>query len=418
MKILWVKSGGLVPPDHGGRIRSFQLAKVLAQAHEVSLFTFYQPTPDDAHAELQKIFRRVMCVPIAVPSPHSPAEYISYAKNLLSSRPYSAAKYCQPHVARELRQHLQEESYDVIICDFLLTAGVIPWNLPGRRVLFTHNVEAQIWERQFQVARNSLWKLACYREFRTMQKMERHYLRCSDHVLAVSETDREFFAHFVDPSKISVIPTGVDVNYFLPAPELEQANTLVFTGSMDWLANEDGIIFFMERVLPIIRQQVPDVTLWVVGRRPSSKLQKLTSKIACVKLTGSVPDIRPYIAKASIYVVPLLVGSGTRLKIFEAMAMGRAVVSTSIGAEGLPVVAGENIVLANEAEDFARQVVALLSSQSRRQDLGRAARRLVENSYSWNAVGSDLNRILTSVARGFPPTDKPSARLEPIHRNS
>src|SRR6266850_1055577 len=417
MRILWVKSGGLVPLDHGGKIRSYQLATALARSHEVALFTFYQPTSDDRHDELKHIFSRVICVPITIPPQNSPAEYTAYAKNLLSGRPYSVTKYCQPHVSTQLRRHLQEESYDLIVCDFLLTAGVIPWDLPGRRVLFTHNVEAQIWERQFRVARNPVWKAACYREFRTIQRMERDYLRRSDHVLTVSETDRDFFAHLVDRSNISVVPTGVDVDYFRPAPDLEQGSAIVFTGAMDWLANEEGIIYFTNKVLPIIRQQIPDSTLWVVGRRPSSRLQKLASEIPGVRVTGTVTDIRPYMAKAGVYVVPLLVGGGTRLKIFEAMAMGRAVVSTSIGAEGLHVVPGENILLADTAEDFARQVVALLRCQARREDLGRLARQLVERNYSWNSVGSDLSKTLTSLVSGFPPPDKPSTRLEPIHQN-
>ena len=417
VKILWVKSGGLVPLDHGGRIRSFQLAKILAQVHEVSLFTFYQPVPNDPHAELRNVFSRVLCVPLEVPRQGSPAEYAAYAKNLLSSRPYSVAKYCQSHVARQLREHLKQESYDLIVCDFLLTAGVIPWDFPKPKVIFTHYIEAQIWERHFRIARNPIWKAACYREFLTMRRMERDYLRRSDHVLAVSEPDRDFFAGFVDRSKISVVPTGVDVDYFRPKPELEERDALVFTGSMDWLANEDGIVYFMDKVLPIIRQHVSDAKLWVVGRRPSSRLERLAKNISGVRLTGTVADIRPYMAKASVYVVPLLVGGGTRLKIFEAMAMGKAIVSTSIGAEGLPVAPGENILLADTAEDFARQVVALLRSQARREDLGRLARQLVERNYSWNSVGSDLSETLTSLVSSLPPPDKPSKRFESVHQN-
>src|SRR6267378_2248096 len=126
MRILWVKSGGLVPLDHGGKIRSYQLATALAQSHEVTLFTFYQPTSDDKHDELKHIFSRVICVPITLPLQNSPSEYVAYIRNLLSGRPYSVTKYCQPHVSAQLRKHLQEESYELIVCDFLLTAGVIP----------------------------------------------------------------------------------------------------------------------------------------------------------------------------------------------------------------------------------------------------------------------------------------------------
>jgi polysaccharide biosynthesis protein PslH len=399
MRILWVKSGGLVPLDHGGKIRSFHLAKVLANCHDVTLFTFDQPTNEDAHTELQNIFSRVIFTPLKVPGQRSPREYMAYARNLLSLRPYSERKYCQPHIARKLHEHLSQESYEIIVCDFLLTAGVIPWDLPGFRVLFTHNVEAQIWKRQFQVAKNPIWKAACYREFRTIERMERHYLKIAEHVLAVSEADRNTFSTLIDPRKISVVPTGVDPDYFRPRPGLEQSNALVFTGSMDWMPNEDSIFYFVEQILPIIREAIPDASLCVVGRRPSAKLRKLAGQVDGVTITGRVDDIRPHMAKGSVYVVPLLVGGGTRLKIFEAMAMGKAVVSTSVGAEGLPVTPGKDIVLADQPEEFARQAITLLRSSAKREDLGRSARRLVEQNYSWNAVGTRLSEDLSNLIR-------------------
>jgi sugar transferase (PEP-CTERM/EpsH1 system associated) len=398
MKILWVKSGGLLPLDHGGRIRSFNLAKELAKSHEVSIFTFYPPTPDDPQDQLKQIFSQVHSVPITLPQQRGAGEYVAYAKNILSGLPYSVTKYCQPHVTALLRKHLLAESYDLIVCDFLLTAQVIPWDLPGSRVLFTHNVETQIWERLFRVARNPIWRAVCYREYRTMQRMELRYLQRSDHVLAVSETDANFFERILDPSNISVIPTGVDVEYFRPTPEKEEANALVFTGSMDWLANEDGILYFMREILPRIRQEIPDATLWVVGRRPSKKLIQAASELRGIEVTGTVEDIRPYIAKASVYIVPLLVGGGTRLKIFEAMAMGRAIVSTSIGAEGLPAVSGKHLLLADQPEEFARQVVELLRDTKRRKELGERARSLVEQNYSWQSVGNLLSDVLRNVS--------------------
>lgn len=399
LRILWVKSGGLVPLDHGGRIRSFHLAKTLAQNHEVSLFTFYQPTRDDPHVALKNTFSRVLSVPVSIPQQNSWAEYLAYAKNLFSLRPYSVTKYCQRQVAERLRKHLEAESYDVIVCDFLLTAGVLPWgHLRIPIVLFTHNVEAQIWDRLFRVARNPIWKAACYREFRTMARMERTYLQRADHVLAVSEADRQVFCRDLHESRISVIPTGVDVEYFQPALRVDQETALVFTGSMDWLANEDGILHFVQKVLPLVRRRVPNLAMWIVGRHPSSKLRRLVDRIPGVTVTGTVDDIRPYIAKASVYVVPLFVGGGTRIKIFEAMAMGKAIVSTTIGAEGLPVVSGQHIWLADDDAQFAHQIVELLRHPARREEMGSAARQLVEKNYSWHSVAKRLESVLIQVA--------------------
>ena len=260
-------------------------------------------------------------------------------------------------------------------------------------------MEAQIWKRHLEVARNPLWKAICWREYQTTVRAERHYLNLADHVLTVSETDRNIFAQFISPEKISVIPTGVDVDFFRPAEVEDQPNSLVFTGSMDWMPNEDAIFFFVENILPRIRSQVPDVTLRVVGRRPSARLLELAGTTQGLQITGAVEDIRPHVLSAAAYIVPLRVGSGTRLKIFEAMAMGKAVVSTSIGAEGLPVHPGRDILIADHPDEFADAVVSLLQDRERRCEIGRAARTLVEQRHNWESVGRYFESVLESVVK-------------------
>lgn len=398
MKILWVKAGGLVPPDTGGKIRSYQILKELARRHAVTLFTFYAATPDDAHSQLAPLFVRVVRIPLRLPRPLSLANALHYVRCFLSRQPYALGRYCQPEVAKQLCQLLREETYDVIVCDFLAAAGVIPWELPCPKILFTHNVEALIWLRHCRLTRNPLWKALCWREYRAMARAERHYLEQADHVLTVSDADRDILARLKDPPHFTVIPTGVDVDYFRPAPGAEQSNTLVFTGSMDWLPNEDAVFYFVREILPRVRRDVPGATLWVVGRRPSQRLRALARENSSLRLTGTVEDIRPYVHRASVYIVPLRIGSGTRLKIFEALAMGKAVVSTTVGAEGLPVQSGENILLADDPEEFARIVVALLREPWRREQIGRAARELVEERFSWAAVTDHLEAALAQVA--------------------
>lgn len=397
MKILWIKAGGLVPLDTGGKIRSYHILKELARKHHVTFFTFYAAHPEDAHPDLDRIFARVVSVPLDIPKPGSAADYMNYARRLFSRFPYAMAKFYHPAVTKKLREVLRQEKYDVIVADFLVAAGVVPWDSSCPKLLFTHNVEAMIWQRHCEVARNPLWKLVCWREYRAMESCERRYLKLADRVLTVSEVDRNVFAGFVNPNKIEVIPTGVDVDYFRPEPAATDANSLVFTGSMDWLPNEDAIFWFMETILPAIRQELPDITVEIVGRRPSGTLKARAAREKGVVVTGQVEDIRPYVRHAAVYVVPLRVGGGTRLKIFEAMAMGKAVVSTTIGAEGLPVTHGQNIVLADEPEDFARQVVRLLRAPPERSALGQAARQLVESKYSWSAVAARFEEVLASV---------------------
>jgi polysaccharide biosynthesis protein PslH len=397
MKILWVKAGGLVPPDTGGKIRSYNILRELARQHSVTFFSFYAAHDNDVHPDLKNIFDRAICLPLQLPAPKSRGELFDYGVRLFSSQPYNITKYCRPEVRRQLFALLKQETYDVILCDFMVAAGVVPWDSSTPKVLFTHNVEATIWRRHFRVATNPLWKAVSWWEWKRMEAAERRYLRLADSVLTVSETDRDAFAPFMEPGKLAVIPTGVDVEYFQPQPVEETPNSLVFTGSMDWLPNEDAVLYFVEAILPLIKQQCPDVSLKVVGRSPSRKLQALAQQEKSMRLTGWVEDIRPFVARGSICIVPLRIGGGTRLKIFEAMAMSKAVVSTSVGAEGLPVQVGENILLADTPQDFAGSIISLLRDPTQRQRLGKSARALVQENYSWPKVAESFARTLKEV---------------------
>jgi len=397
MKILWVKAGGLVPPDRGGRIRSYHILRELATRHRVTLFTFYAAQANDPHAELNQIFDQVLCWPLPIATHRGLGELLSFARNVPRLWPHSVAKYCRPVVVRALRELLAKESYDVLVCDFAMAAGVIPWDTPIPKVLFTHNVEAQIWQRHYQVSRNPLWKLISWREYRKMMRFERFCLERSQQVLTVSEADRTFFSRFVDGAKLRVIPTGVDTEYFRPVPGLERPASLVFTGAMDWMPNEDAMLHFVRAILPLIRQEIDDVELTIVGRHPTTKLLAAVSGDSRIHVTGRVDDIRPYVHQGAVYVVPLRIGGGTRLKIFEAMAMGKAVVATTVGAEGLPLTNGCHLILADSPEGFAREVVSLLREPGKRHRLGAAARGLVEQSYSWRSAAAEFDAALQSM---------------------
>jgi sugar transferase (PEP-CTERM/EpsH1 system associated) len=399
MKILWVKAGGLVPPDTGGKIRSYNTLLQLAKHHAITFFSFYTAHENDAHAELSQIFQRVILTPLDLPPTKSARELLDYVSHLFSRDPFNLTKYCRPVVRKKLRTLLEKETYDVILCDFLAAAGAIPWDWPCPKVLFTHNVEAVIWQRHYEVARNPLWKVLSWREWKRMEAAERRYLQKADHVLAVSENDRAVFARFLDPQKLTVTPTGADTEFFQPSQEKEIPNSLVFTGSMDWLPNEDGIFYFVNEIFPLILRQAPDAALCVVGRKPSRRLQDLASRIPNIQLTGWVEDVRPYLAQRAVCIVPLRIGGGTRLKIFEAMSMAKAVVSTSIGAEGLPVKNGEHLLLADDPGAFAESTLRLLGDASQRAQIGQAARHLVEENYSWAKVSKCFGQVLENVVK-------------------
>ena len=168
---------------------------------------------------------------------------------------------------------------------------------------------------------------------------------------------------------------------------------------MDWLPNEDAMFYFVDEILPLIRREAPEVTLSIIGRSPSRKLKALATRHPEIKLTGQVEDVRPFLAQGAVNIVPIRVGGGTRLKIFEAMSMGKAIVSTTVGAEGLPVNHGEHLLVADNAANFAESTVRLLRNPVERAKLGNAARSLVESKYSWAAVAEDFVTVLKDVIK-------------------
>jgi hypothetical protein len=281
MKLLWVKAGGLLPPDTGGKIRSFNILKQLARKHDITLFTFYPEHPGDLHPAGSDMFSKLVCVPLPLPPRRSLAEYARYARMLLAGRPFTIDKYFYPEVRRRYTALLASTAFDLIVCDFIFPAPLIEWKTPPPKILFTHNVEAQVWARHSKIASNPVVKLACWLESRALQRAERRYVQLADYVLAVSENDRASFAQYADPRRISVIPTGVDTEYFQPGvPSVpEQPDTTVFTGSMDWMPNEDGVAYFVEKILPVIRREIPEAAFWAVGRRPPRRLQALASTV-------------------------------------------------------------------------------------------------------------------------------------------
>jgi glycosyltransferase involved in cell wall biosynthesis len=398
MKILWVNFGGLLPLDMGGKIRSFHIVRELAKRHEVTLFTFYPKMLPDPHHRLGAPFERVELLPLDLPEVASFPDMIAYAANVLSLRPYQMTRHCPPQVGRLLRQLLQERRYDMVVCDFLLTANVMHWESGIPTVIFAHNVDGIIWRRRFLVDRRPLWRLVALREWWAMARAERYYGKLANHVLTVSEEDRRAFAEYLPGEKVTAVPTGVDLEYFRPLQVEPQCDRLVFTGTMDWMPNEDAILYFHSKILPIVRERLPAVRLRVVGRNPSKRILALKEMDAGLEVTGTVDDIRPHVRDAAVYVVPLRIGGGTRIKIFEAMAMGMAVVSTAVGAEGLPVEHGKNILLADTPASFAEATVTLLTQAACRQRIGSAARALVEERYGWSAVTDVVDATLKQVA--------------------
>jgi glycosyltransferase involved in cell wall biosynthesis len=263
----------------------------------------------------------------------------------------------------------------------------VPMDGTAPVVLFEHNVEYQIWQRLAALERRPWVRAVLEVEWRKLRAREADACRRADLTIAVSADDRRRLERLAPGIEAASIPTGVDTDYFTPLPRLEQPRHLVFSGSMDWHPNEDAVIHFLDTIFPSIRARVPGTTFTVVGRNPSARLREAAALCAGVTVTGTVSDVRPSIAEGAVYVVPLRAGGGTRLKIFEALAMGRPVVSTTVGAEGLGIEPGLHYICADQPREFADAVVALLQDPQRRAQLGNAGRHLVETCYSWPTIG-------------------------------
>jgi glycosyltransferase involved in cell wall biosynthesis len=390
MRILWVKVGGLWPLTSGGRLRSFHMVSELSRRHRVTVLTTHGPG-DDPHGLRAALpgCAAVVSVPHRPPKRGSAAFPLAVARSWCSSLPVDIWKTRVPALGSEVARRLASGEADLCVADFLFAVPNVPLDGEVPVVLFEHNVEHMIWQRLCRSERRPWVRPLLELEWRKMRRYEARACAAARLTIAVSEADRALLAAHAPGARITEIPTGVDTAYFAPDGRSEAAGRLVFTGSMDWYPNEDAIVHFGEAILPEIRRELPDVAVTVVGRNPTARLRS-AGATAGVRVTGTVDDVRPYIAEAEVYVVPLRVGGGTRLKIFEALAMGKAVVSTSVGAEGLPLVPGEHFLRADSPSEFAAAVVRLVRTPELRRRLGRAGRALIEGRYSWPQVAAEF----------------------------
>lgn len=395
MRILWLKTELLHPIDKGGKIRTFHMLKELKKNHHITYLTL-----DDGSAEIDALEKASEYAHETITTPHQTAQkfsrkfYLELAGNLFSRLPYFMQKYVSEAMLEEVKKLANDKDFDVIVCDFLMPAVNMPEKIKVPTVLFQHNVEAMIWRRHFEVQKNSLKKMYLKNQWRKSFDYEKAVCRKFDFVIAVSKEDADTMRNEYAVENVADVPTGVDTEFFRPSLAVEKDSfNLIFTGSMDWLPNEDAIRWFTEEVLPLVRREIPQVSLTVVGRNPFPSLVELSKKDSSIVVTGRVPDVRPFMEKASVYIVPIRIGGGTRLKIYEAMAMELPTVSTKIGAEGLPVRDGEEILLRDTPPEFAEAVVKLLKDKSLAEKIGGQAAKTVREKFGWQKVANNFAEI-------------------------
>lgn len=391
----------MLPVDTGGKIRSYNILRHLAREHEVTLLSYYGGTRDSAYeSEIQREFAQAQSVWTAALDGGAFAQSLDYIRRVFQAAPFAVSKFTHPLVQRWLASNLAEKQFDVAVCDFLSASLNFPEFLQTAAVLFQHNVETAFWRRMASAESNPVRRIAYRIEAAKMARYERTALGKFAHVIAVSEQDRREMLAIAPGCTITVVPTGVDLQHYAPVPHsAPNPPRIVFTGSMDWEPNLDAVTYFCRDIFPRILGEFPSAVFQIVGRNPRSRVKRLASEQ--VQVTGTVPSVAEYLRDATLVVVPLRIGGGTRLKIFEAMAMGKAVVSTSIGAEGLNVRSGRDLILADDPAAFAEAILSLLRDGDLLHRYEQAAAKLAAQ-YDWSKIASHFAEVLASVADTAP----------------
>jgi glycosyltransferase involved in cell wall biosynthesis len=396
MKILWVNNIFLHPTTKGGQIRTLEMLKCLSSRHEIHYVAYDNPRTPEGMARAGEYAARAYGCPYRITRRFSLGFFMELARNLFSREPALIYRRRSPEMRVLLERLVREEKFDSLVCDFLTPSVNVPrledW------VVFQHNVETMIFRRYAETARDPARRWYFHTQAERLFRYERDACRGARHVIAVSEADANTMRKEFGATRVTAIPTGVDLEYFAPREQAPVAD-LVFVGSMDWLPNIDGMAYFTSEILPLIRRRRPECSVAVVGRDPVPPVREMAARDRLLTVTGTVPDVRPYLWGAKASIVPLRIGGGTRLKIYESMAARIPVVSTTIGAEGLEVQPGENIYLADTPEAFAERCLELLDSASERERLSSAGWRLVAERFSWEQVASQFEAILNE-ARG------------------
>ncbi|WP_281560883.1 glycosyltransferase [Thalassomonas sp. RHCl1] len=397
-KILFITTRLPYPTNEGHQIRTYNLLKRICPSHQVHYLSL-QRNDDDPSAvqHLEGMCQSVQVFPI--PNEHSK---IRFAKDLLqgffTKTPFVVRKYFSQELARAIEEKLATEQFDLVHFDMLPLAqyGKLLGNVPY--VLNNHNVESLLLKRRAENADSLPEKIFFSNQGKSLHRFEADVCARAKETFVCSQIDADILQELSPAAKISVVENGVDTQFFSPGKQEQIENSLVFVGGMGWFPNKDGMIFFMDEVMPKILAKIPDAKLTLVGKSTGVQIpQDVKDNIT---VTGFVDDFRPIVASAAVYILPIRVGSGTRLKLLEAMAMGKAIVSTSVGAEGVNLNADENIIYADDASAFARGIIALLTDSEKNNRFGHSARELATSKYDWDIIANKLlssyNTIITT----------------------
>ncbi len=395
MNILFLSTENPFPLDHGHHLRTYHVLKALAEVHTVHFIAFTQDNSGSKYKpQLQAFCKSVDIYKLKY---RGWRQAFLSVLNLFSSLPLIAQKYYDTQVASRIKELIVAHKIDLVHFDLLHLAQYRKTinGLPS--ILVNHNVESLRVFRWSKVERNLLMKLFLRYQYSKLKKFEKKVCLEFDRCTVVSETDKEILTKLCGRGNFVIIPNGVDVHYFHASNAVPVANTLVWAGSMSGAYNRDAVIYFLEEIWPLIQNEISNTRVTFVGSSPPEILKRMAAQSVNVECTGYVEDVRPYIEKSAVFIAPLRSGSGTKVKVLNAMSQGKPVVTTAIGAEGIEAQPDEDIVIADDPAEFARKTVYFLKHSEEAKKIGQRARSLIEKKYDWEVI----NRTIRQVYKEF-----------------
>jgi glycosyltransferase involved in cell wall biosynthesis len=401
LKIVFLSQRFPLPPDTGGKVRTGRLLRELRRRHHVTLVGNYDARRDAAwRRELDGLCSRYVPVPWREPTRWSAGAWLRRAKAALAGLPLAAAHDHSPHLRRAVEEVCRQEAPDVLVCDFVLAALNCASMRRVPKLLFEHNVESEIARRHYETAGSPLGRLFWRHEWRRTERLERAGCTMFDVVVGVTQRDCRTLEQDFGARCTRAIAPAVDDGLFQPI-RARDPRRLLFVGSLDWLPNADGLRFFFEQVFPLVESRVGEIRIRVIGRRPPRWLRAFARACPRVELTDWVDDVRNHAEGSGIFVMPLRVGGGSRVKALEAVAMGIPIVSTTVGAEGLPLEADRHYLRADTADQFADAIVRLVSEPRLAEELAGAARAHASGRFTWEQAARDFEDACYEAIRAF-----------------
>jgi glycosyltransferase involved in cell wall biosynthesis len=399
-RILFLTGAAPYPLTTGAKIRTFNLLKALAGLFEIHLLTVLNSEEENGYIPIWERAGLTCHCLYSDRMNNAVGKRLDALSSFLLAEPYLTRHYTFRAYRRQIDQLLRETSFDVIHCDSISLAGNLGGLDKNRLVLTQHNIEQIIWAGYVEHAGSGLTRIFYQNQFRKVKRLEENLGRTFGYVVTVSEEDRKRLALTFPSDKIVVAENGVDPQAYETDVPFERRRGVVFTGSLDWHPNIDGLKYFADDIFPHLHTHCPDCPVTVVGRRPPAVLKDRLAELPGTMLHADVPEIQPYLHGARVMMVPLRIAGGSRLKILEAMASGLPVVATTKGAEGLAVKDDENIIIRDDPEQFAFAIGDLCRNDDRWRRLSRNGRELVVERYAWDKVVRPQAELWRSITNG------------------